>query len=156
MGIVDCTADVFANGRQYTVRAATLPPGTEQGERIEVSLAGLDPDGEPSAAGSLTLPPDGLAAVGRLLQQIMTGLSTLNGRSRGGPTNAQAPWTQQQDEELLDLWVAAGDTSSAPRVRRELADHFGRSLGAIKARLARVGCDPDAPGRVLTPAGART
>jgi hypothetical protein len=151
MVMLDCKADVFANGRQYTVRAATLPPAGEHGERIEVSLDGLDPDGATNATGSLTLPPDGLAAVGRLLHQIMTGLSTLNGRATVTATNAQTPWTKDQDEELMDLWLAAGDTHSATTVRRELATHFGRSLGSIRARLLRIGADPEAPGHAFVP-----
>jgi hypothetical protein len=157
MGMLDCTAEVYANGQQYTVRAATRPVDGEHGERIEVSLGGVDPAGRPSASGSIILPPDGLVPVGRLLQQVMTGLSTLNGRPPGRQTvsaaNAQAPWTGPQDDELLELWLAAGDTHKATTVRRDLAAHFGRTEGAIKARLLKVGADPDAPGHAFVPAG---
>jgi hypothetical protein len=152
MGMLDCTADVYANGRQYTVKAATLPPTGDQGERIQVSLGATDSDGTTTASGSFTLPPDGLAAVGRLLHQIMTGLSTLNGRTpTAAATNAQAPWTKEQDEELMELWLAAGDTHKATTVRRELGAHFGRTDGSIRARLLRIGADPEAPGHAFVP-----
>ncbi|TCO58248.1 hypothetical protein [Actinocrispum wychmicini] len=156
MGMLDCKADVYANGRQYTVRATTLPPAGELGERIEVSVGGTDMEGLPSASGAFTLPPDGLAAVGRLLHQVMTGVSTLNGRpTTTGASNAQAPWTTKQDEELMELWLAAGDTHSATTVRRELATHFGRSLGSIRARLLKIGANPDAPGHAFIPTEER-
>jgi hypothetical protein len=152
MGMLDCRADVYANGRQYTVRAITLPPAGEHGERIEVSLTGLDADDTATAFGSLTLPPSGLAAVGRLLQQVMTGLSTLNGRSSSTPAaNAQAPWSGEQDEELMELWLAAARTTKATTVRRHLADHFGRSMGSIRARLLHIGCNPESPGHAYLP-----
>jgi hypothetical protein len=150
--MLDCKADVYANGRQYTVRASTLPPAGEHGELIEVTLGSTDSDGTDAADGAIRLPLDGLAAVGRLLNQIMTGVSTLNGRPAGrSATNAQAPWTTGQDEELMELWLAAGDTYSASTVRRELAAHFGRSMGAIRARLLRIGANPEAPGHAFVP-----
>lgn len=151
MGIVDCRADVQANGHQYSVRASAVPPAGTDGERIEVALTGIGPAGSQTASGSFTLPPDGLAAVGKLINQVMSGLSTLNGRPATGPTNAQAPWTKEQDDELLERWTSARDTNSAATVRRALAIHFGRSAGSIRARLLRIGCDPDAPGHAFIP-----
>lgn len=151
MGMLDCKADVYANGRQYTVRAITLPPAGTHGERIEVSVSGTDMAGVTDAYGSVTLPPEGLAAVGRLLHQIMTGVSTLNGRPASTAANAQAPWTSTQDEELMELWLASGDTHSATTVRRELAAYFGRSMGSIRARLLKIGANPDAPGHAFIP-----
>lgn len=146
MAIMDCRADVYANGQQYTVRAITLPPA---GDQVEIALSS---DGAPAASGSITLSPDGLAAVGKLMQQVMAGLSTLNGHGRApAPANAQAPWTKEQDDELLERWTSAGDTLSATKVRRDLATHFGRTTGSIRARLLRIGCDPDAPGHAFVP-----
>jgi hypothetical protein len=152
MGIsLACSADVHANGRTYTVTVTNRPADGTGPEHIEVELMGVDPDGTQSASGTLALPQDGLAAVGKLLNQIMTGLSTLNGRSSTGPTNAQAPWTKGQDADLLERWLAASETRSAHAVRRELAVYFGRSAGSIRARLLRIGCDPDAPGHAFIP-----
>ena len=148
MGIVDCRADVETNGHKYTVRASTTG---DEGRRIEVALAGVDRAGSPAASGSFTLPTDGLAAVGKLINQVMSGLSTLNGRATASPANAQAPWTKEQDDELLERWTSAEETDPAHAVRHTLAAHFGRSAGSIRARLLRIGCDPDAPGHAFIP-----
>ncbi|CAM3947166.1 hypothetical protein KIPE111705_32960 [Kibdelosporangium persicum] len=152
MGIVDCSADVQVNGRKYTVRAATLPPAGTGDERVEVALADHDSTGGTTERGSITVPADGLAAIGKLISQVLAGLSTLSGRSATSPANAQAPWSKEQDEELLERWISAGDTHSSYALRRILADHFGRTPGAIRARLLRIGCDPDAPGHAFIPA----
>ncbi|MCE7008925.1 hypothetical protein LWC34_39860 [Kibdelosporangium philippinense] len=151
MGIVDCSADVQANGRKYTVRAATLPAGTDHDERVEVALSNRDSAGAATECGSFTLPADSLNVVGKLISQVLTGLSTLSGRTTTTPANAQAPWTKEQDEELLERWASAGDTYSAQAFRRILAEHFGRTTGSIRARLLRIGCDPDAPGHAFVP-----
>lgn len=152
MGIVDCSADVQANGRKYTVRAATLPSSGADGQRVEIALTDHDPAGAAQQCGSFTLPADNLAAVGKLINQVLSGLSTLSGRSGASPTNASAPWTKEQDDELLERWTSAGDTHSATALRRILAEHFGRTTGSIRARLLRIGCDPDVPGRAFIPA----
>nr|WP_052478608.1 hypothetical protein [Kibdelosporangium sp. MJ126-NF4]CEL19404.1 hypothetical protein [Kibdelosporangium sp. MJ126-NF4]CTQ94797.1 hypothetical protein [Kibdelosporangium sp. MJ126-NF4] len=151
MGIVDCSADIQAGDRKYTVRAATLPRTEGDGPRIEIALTDRDPAGSATECGSFTLPADNLAAVGKLIGQVLSGLSTLSGRSAASPSNASAPWTKEQDDELLERWTAAGDTYSAPALRRILADRFGRTTGSIRARLLRIGCDPDAPGHAFVP-----
>ncbi|ALG06142.1 hypothetical protein [Kibdelosporangium phytohabitans] len=151
MGIVDCSADIQANGRKYTVRAATMPKGGEDSQRVEIALTDRDPAGVATECGSFTLPTDNLAAVGKLINQVLSGLSTLSGRSAATPANASAPWTKEQDDELLDRWASAGDTHSATALRRILAEHFGRTTGSIRARLLRIGCDPDVPGHAFVP-----
>ncbi|ONI78613.1 hypothetical protein ALI144C_27740 [Actinosynnema sp. ALI-1.44] len=151
MGIVDCSADIRANGREYTVRAATLPRSGEDGQRVEIALTDRDPAGVATECGSFTLHADNLAAVGKLINQVLSGLSTLSGRSAATPANASAPWTKEQDDELFTRWTAAGDTHSSTALRRILAEQFGRTTGSIRARLLRIGCDPDAPGHAFVP-----
>ena len=152
MGIVDCSADIQANGRTYTVRAATLPPAGDDSQRVEIALTDHDPTGAANQCGSFALPADNLAVVGRLINQVLSGLSTLSGRSGTSPANASAPWSKEQDDELLERWTSAGDTYSATALRRILAEHFGRTTGSIRARLLRIGCDPDVPGHAFVPA----
>ncbi|MET0136269.1 MAG: hypothetical protein ABW215_22015 [Kibdelosporangium sp.] len=151
MGILDCRANVYANGNEYTVRATTVPATAELGERIEVALTGVDSAGLATANGAFTLSATGLAAVGKLMNQVLSGLSTLNGKASAQPANASLPWTVAQDEELFGKWLAAGGTDSAGRVRRDLAARFGRTEGSIRARLLKLGCDPDAPGHAYPP-----
>jgi hypothetical protein len=66
---------------------------------------------------------------------------------RAGPANSHQPWTPELDAELRDTWLAAVPPAS-PRIG-ELAEAMSRSRNAIRARLARIGCDPDVPGRLL-------
>ncbi|SMD13750.1 hypothetical protein [Kibdelosporangium aridum] len=119
MGIVDCSADVQANGRKYTVRAATLPANGDQDESVEVALSGLDSAGAATECGSFKLPADSLNVVGKLISQVLSGLSTLSGRSTASPANAQAPWTKEQDEELRHVQRAR----LPPDPRRSLRPH---------------------------------
>jgi hypothetical protein len=56
-------------------------------------------------------------------------------RSRGDGSsqpNQGQPWTAESDAELRSLW-------QRKLTIRAIAEHFGRSRGAITARLARLG-----------------
>jgi hypothetical protein len=44
---------------------------------------------------------------------------------------------------------AAATSSPAPAMIAEIADIMGRSRNGVRSRLARIGCDPDIPGRTL-------
>jgi superfamily I DNA/RNA helicase len=50
------------------------------------------------------------------------------------PGSAGSPWSQEEDDELVEL-VDAGYTL------KELADHFERTKGSIRARMRRLGLD---------------
>jgi hypothetical protein len=66
---------------------------------------------------------------------------------RSGPANSHQPWTPELNAQLRDTWLAAEPPASA-RIS-EIAQAMGRSRNAIRSRLARIGCDPDVPGRLL-------
>ncbi len=70
-------------------------------------------------------------------------------RPRPQPPNGRQPWTSELDEVLRETWMAAAESTPAGEVIGELMAGMGRSRGSIRARLARIGCDPDVPGRVL-------
>lgn len=70
---------------------------------------------------------------------------------RPGAPNSRQPWTADLDTVLKDTWLGTPSTTPATTVIGELAKGMGRSRGSIRARLARVGCDPDVPGRTLRP-----
>ncbi|WP_214405707.1 hypothetical protein [Pseudonocardia lacus] len=70
-------------------------------------------------------------------------------KPRPGPMNGRVPWTPDLDMTLKGAWLNASDTTPAFDLIGELAKEMGRSRNSIRARLARVGCDPDVPGRVL-------
>ncbi|NUT98567.1 MAG: hypothetical protein HOY78_41815 [Saccharothrix sp.] len=135
----------------YRLRAAADPD-------LFLELAGTDTTGAMVAEGSLRLPPDAGATVGKLLAQVLDALGRLGApppRSpRSRPANANQPWTDDLDATLRAVWLdAAPDTSTAELIRT-LARTHERSATSIRARLARIGCDPDVPGRSLSAAAA--
>ncbi|MCP2092847.1 MULTISPECIES: hypothetical protein [Actinosynnema] len=124
---------------------------------LVVELTGVDTSGALVAEGALRLPADSGVAVGRLLGQVLGALGRLGApgtTGRGRPANANQPWSAELDGRLRASWLAAGPGATAAEVVRAAAREMGRSAWSIRARLARVGCDPDVPGRALAPAGA--
>ncbi|ATE57998.1 hypothetical protein [Actinosynnema pretiosum] len=124
---------------------------------LVVELTGVDTSGAQVAEGALRLPADAGVAVGRLLGQVLGALGRLGARGPTGrerPANANQPWSGELDGELRAAWLEAEPGTTAAELVRVVARGMGRSAWSIRARLARVGCDPDVPGRVLSPAGA--
>jgi hypothetical protein len=70
-------------------------------------------------------------------------------KPRPGPPNGRQPWTAELDTTLQDTWLNTPDTVPAFDVIGALAKDLGRSRNSIRARLARIGCDPDVAGRLL-------
>ncbi|WP_434449466.1 hypothetical protein [Lentzea sp. E54] len=129
-----------------------LSATTDSEESLVLDLLGSLDSGEVIADGRLRLPVEGGATIGKLLSRVL-GAHT---RLRSRPTrhaNANQPWTESLDTELRTAWLSPAD-STAPELIRSLADAMQRSATAIRARLPRVGCDPDVPGRELSPVAA--
>lgn len=61
------------------------------------------------------------------------------------PVHSHQPWTDDLDTQLRDTWLACTASNPAP-VIEEIAEAMGRSTNGIRARLRRIGCDPDLPG----------
>ncbi|MEJ2855482.1 MULTISPECIES: exonuclease domain-containing protein [unclassified Saccharothrix] len=72
----------------------------------------------------------------------------------GGPANSHASWTADQDAALRDEWLAADPWEAAETRRKDLAVRHGRTEGAVRARLLRLRCDPELPGRTCDEARA--
>ncbi len=155
---LDYQGDVHTGDCTFAVRARI-----GDGEHVAIELSGTDLDGDSVATGELVLPAHGLAPCGQLLSEVMEALSRLHdprkNRKRGArtATNANAPWSTEQDARLREHWLADGvDPTAGTVVIGELSELFGRSRSSIRARLVKVGCDPDVPGRRLssTPAAS--
>ncbi|WP_188197373.1 hypothetical protein [Nonomuraea sp. SYSU D8015] len=121
------------DGRRYELTLAAV-----DGDRVQVDLVAGDADGQLLAEwrSQQPLPSGDLAAIAELLT---SGAAALR---RSGPTmaerrrvhgNSHQPWTAEEDQRLKDLAAAPG--ASIPALMRE----FGRSRGAIRARLERLG-----------------
>ncbi|MFI9006671.1 hypothetical protein ACIGNX_05485 [Actinosynnema sp. NPDC053489] len=131
---------------------ATADPG------LTVDLAGVDASGALVAEGNLRLPADAGARIGKLLAQVLEALGRLSApvapASRDRPANANQPWTEDLDEDLRADWLAAPVDTPIAELIRSIAKRLERSPTSIRSRLARVGCDPDVPGRALSEGAA--
>ncbi|MDX8034106.1 hypothetical protein SK803_28140 [Lentzea sp. BCCO 10_0856] len=129
-----------------------LSATTDSDESLVLDLLGSLDSGEVIADGRLRLPVEGGATIGKLLSRVLgahTRLRTRPSRHR----NANQPWTESLDTDLRTAWLAPA-TTEAPALIRTIAETMERSATAIRARLPRVGCDPDVPGRELSAAAA--
>ncbi len=129
-----------------------LSATTDSSESLVLDLLGSLDSGEVIADGRLRLPVEGGATVGKLLSRVLGAHTRLRGRP-SRYANANQPWTDTLDAALRTTWLTPTDTPPQTLIR-SIADDMQRSPTAIRARLPRVGCDPDIPGRELSPAGA--
>ncbi|HUQ57730.1 hypothetical protein [Lentzea sp.] len=129
-----------------------LSATTDSGESLVLDLLGSLDSGEVIADGRLRMPVEGGATVGRLMARVLTAHTRLRPRP-SRHANANQPWTEALDADLRTAWLTASE-DAAPTLVRSLAETMQRSTTAIRARLAKVGCDPDVPGRELSATGA--
>lgn len=131
--------------------------GADGQRRVTVEFTGarLD-DGRVIAEGNLLVAEDALVDSTLFLTRTLDGIAALHGRTGPGrrsgaaqrPANAGQPWTSELDEVVRTRWMSGTDTTAGALVG-EIARELGRSRSSVRARLARVGCDPDVPGRLL-------
>lgn len=143
----------------YGVNAKTVPPQDGQPATVAVEFTGADPDGRIVAEGNLLIGVTGLPETSSFLSQTLEGLAALHGRrsarrttarSRSRPPNAGQPWTEEDGERLRQRWMESPAATAAHELIAELAEEYGRTRGAIRAQVSRLGCDPDVPGRTRT------
>ncbi|MFE9746238.1 hypothetical protein ACFYOT_15150 [Saccharothrix saharensis] len=125
---------------------------------LSIDLTGVDAAGAMVAEGTIRMPADAGAKIGKLLAQVLDALGRLSAPSslspRDRPANANQPWTQDLDDGLRADWLAATTDTPTTDLIRSIAKRLERSPTSIRSRLARVGCDPDVPGRALSEEGA--
>jgi hypothetical protein len=121
-------------------------------ESLVLDLLGTTESGEVVADGRLRLPVEGGGTIGKLLTRVLSAHTRLRSRPIRH-ANANQPWTQALDGELRDVWLQPGGEGAVDRINR-LAKHMERSKTAIRARLPKVGCDPDVVGRELSDTAA--
>ena len=102
-------------------------------DRVDVSFAGCDDDGQVVAELTGALPGAHLRTIGRLISRSSTSPPAYNvARIRERHPNAYTKWAPADDERLARLhgegWTLA-----------LLAAEFGRNHGAIRSRLAKLG-----------------
>lgn len=123
---------------------------------VEIAVYGCTRDGKVRGEGSMTVPADDLMHVTKLVDRTVAGLATLS--REPGTTRVQAvaehrnqPWTDVLDAELAAKWGEVSNLMRPHTAHRELGDYFGRSPGAVRSRLLKLGCDPDRPGATEAP-----
>ncbi|WP_156893277.1 hypothetical protein [Actinokineospora enzanensis] len=140
--------------KRHDISYALTVTANDDGD-LGLDLAGHDHTGTLVAEGALSLPPGGAAETARLLREALDAISHFEGRrARRFTGNANQRWTAEQDGALREAWLARPASAPAGEVIRALAGERLRSPAAIRARLPRVGCDPDVAGRLLTAATA--
>lgn len=139
---------------QIAVATRTDDDRAEPNTRVMITLEGGGPGGEPVAEGSLDLD---VAVAATVADLVADGLLSATGagrgprrRSAGRPAQQGRPWNEEMDAELENRWIAGENVA-------EIAAYFERTPGGIRARLPRVGCDPENPGCYLpVPPSRRT
>ena len=129
-----------------------LTATVDSGESLVLDLLGTTESGEVVADGRLRLPVEGGSTIGKLLGRVLSAHTRLQSPP-SRHANATCPWTQSLDDELREAWLQPGGDGAVNRINR-LASHMERSKTAIRARLAKVGCDPDVAGRELSETAA--
>ncbi len=131
---------------QIAVATRTDDDRAEPTPRVMITLEAGGPGGEPVAEGSLDLD---VAVAATVADLVADGLLSAAGASRGPkrrsagrPAQQGRPWNEEMDAELENRWIA-GETVA------QIAAYFERTPGGIRARLPRVGCDPENPGCYL-------
>lgn len=121
-------------------------------DSLVLDLLGTTESGEVVADGRLRLPIAGGSTVGKLVTRVLTAHTRMQVRPVRY-ANATLPWTQALDDELRQAWLQPGIRDAVGRIN-DLAKHMQRSPGAVRARLPKVGCDPDVATRELSETAA--
>ncbi|HKS43857.1 MAG TPA: helix-turn-helix domain containing protein [Amycolatopsis sp.] len=129
----------------FSIEVTTLPGGDRPG-RLVVQVDASGPAGEPVADGRIEVAQDVVGALGAVLAETLRHHQAMAGaggrRARDRPACRGRPWTPELDAELERRWIAGESVE-------EIAARFERTPGGIRARLPRVGCDPERPGEYL-------
>ena len=114
--------------------------------RISVDIGAVGPEGESVAGGSFEVDAELVSTLTAVLSDTLRQRSLSGGRAnqaaKAGAPRGGHPWTEEHDVELERRWIEGESVA-------KLAAYFERTPGAIRARLPRVGCDPENPGEYL-------
>jgi hypothetical protein len=133
---------------KYSVEVAALPSDDQSmlAPRVAVTVGAVGPEGESVAEGCIEVDARVAPTLGSVLADTLLSFAGISNPSRRRPGERPAqqgrPWTDELDAELERQWQAGESVE-------DIAAHFERTPGGIRARLPRVGCDPEKPGAYL-------
>ncbi len=140
----------------YGVSATSDTGAEEERSRVALEFTGARADdGQVVAEGNLLVGEDALADSGLFLARVLDVMAAFHGHSSRGsragqrPPNAGQPWTTELDATVRTRWLQASSDATGSALLGDLGRELGRSRSSLRARLAKLGCDPDVPGRVL-------
>ncbi|MQA63354.1 MAG: helix-turn-helix domain containing protein [Actinophytocola sp.] len=115
----------------------------EHAGRVAVNVVAAGEHAEVIAEGTLEVDIAAAGTLGTVLAKALRSVAAVApGDRSAAAANRGKPWTAEMDAELERQWVAGAGVA-------DIARHFERSPGSIRARLPRVGCDPVTPGAYL-------
>ncbi|WP_410659927.1 helix-turn-helix domain containing protein [Amycolatopsis sp. lyj-112] len=133
----------------YRIEVAAREGGGAAGEDrwVTVMVGGAGPQEEPIAEGRLDMDAEAIPALATVLSDTLLAFAGQGGRNRrrrsaDRPAQQGLPWSEELDAELESRWLAGESVE-------EVARAFERTPGGIRARLPRVGCDPEHRGAYL-------
>ncbi|GHE86470.1 hypothetical protein GCM10017786_17410 [Amycolatopsis deserti] len=137
-----------AGNTTFSIEVTALPDGDRDllADRLVIRVGAAGAEGEPVADGQIEVAASAAETLGSVLSETLRHHAALadpgGRRGRDRPASQGRPWTPELDAELERRWIAG---ESVADIAREL----GRSPGGIRARLPRVGCDPERRGEYL-------
>lgn len=132
----------------YRIEVAARPGGgVDREDRwVTVRVGGTGPQEESIAEGQLDIDTEAVPTLATVLSDT---LLAFVGKGRGQrrrpgdrPAQQGMPWSEELDAELESRWLTGESVE-------EIARRFERTPGGIRARLPRVGCDPERRGAYL-------
>ncbi|MEV5300634.1 helix-turn-helix domain containing protein [Amycolatopsis methanolica] len=133
-----------AGDTTFSIEVTAVPGGGRDAlaDRLVIRVGAAGSEGEPVADSQIEVAAGAAATLGSVLSETLRHHAALpdpgGRRGRDRPAGQGKPWTP----ELERRWIAG---ESVADIARELA----RSPGGIRARLPRVGCDPERRGEYL-------
>lgn len=153
---MDLRDEARAGNHSFSVTAQRQPEQDDRPASLVVEFTGADDDGQVMVEGAVHVAVDALDDTAQVLGRTLDGLSGLHGMRRkvrraaaATAPNAGKPWTDELNGQLREHWLARGPGVPATELIGELAREFGRTRPSVRAQIARCGCDPDVPGRLL-------
>lgn len=146
MTIIEEHRSTIRAGEHIFSIEVTALPGGDRSETLVVGIGARGAADEFAASGQIEVTPGAAATLGTVLAETLRHHAVMSGqagrKARDSPAGRGRPWSPELDAELERRWIAGESVE-------EIAARLERTPGGIRARLPRVGCDPERPGEYL-------